>query len=129
MPILIDFHCAQCGTRDERWAPSPPPSSVECIACGGEARRAWAPVGLLGRGSTSASDPDYSTASGSGTRMCQQYPQIPGLCHMSPSAQRRWVAAYTRDNRALDQELARQENAAAVKRPEIADAISHHHNT
>lgn len=59
--------------------------------------------------------------------MCRQYPQLPGICHMTPSAQRRMVAAYTHDGRARDEELKRQEAAAAERRPTMSDAISHFH--
>jgi hypothetical protein len=61
--------------------------------------------------------------------MCSTYPQVPGLCHMSESAGRRWVATYLNDNRRLDRELARQEAAATVQAPTMADAITHHHYT
>jgi hypothetical protein len=59
--------------------------------------------------------------------LCQQFPQIPALCMMTPSAQRRMVAAYTGDHRARDREIERQAAAAAERPPTMADAISHHH--
>jgi hypothetical protein len=46
---------------------------------------------------------------------------------MTPSAQRRAVAAYTGDHRARDKEIERQAAAAAERPPTMADAISHHH--
>ncbi len=46
---------------------------------------------------------------------------------MSETAGRAWVARYRGDNRALDVELDRQEKAARIKPPTIADAITHHH--
>lgn len=130
MPILIDFNCRECGSRGEQWTPSPPPTSVWCTTCGGQARRVWAPVGLRESDSTNVSPPyGHPAPSETGGQLCQQYPQIPGLCHMTPSAQRRWVAAYTRDNLTFEQELARQEKAADVKAPTMADAIGYHHRT
>jgi hypothetical protein len=59
--------------------------------------------------------------------LCQQYPQIPALCMMTPSAQRRMVAAYTGDHRTRDREIERQAAAAAERPPTMADAIDHHH--
>jgi len=60
--------------------------------------------------------------------MCQQYPQIPGLCHMSESAQRMWVAKATRNSRAIDREQERQEKAAAISPPKLADVLTHQHH-
>jgi hypothetical protein len=123
MTLLVDYRCVACGARAERWVPSPPPGTITCAACDGDARRVWAPVGLGGRAGTIAT-PSPAPAAGS---LCQRFPQIPALCMMTPSAQRRMVAAYTGDHRARDQEIARQAAAAAVRPPTMADAISHHH--
>jgi hypothetical protein len=46
---------------------------------------------------------------------------------MSPSAGRAWLARARNDNRALDRELERQERAAAVRPPVLADAVAHDH--
>lgn len=126
MAILIDYRCSSCGTRAEHWAPSPPPETVNCGSCGAVSRRLFAAVGLSGTRIPSQAVP-ASAGSTSGPTMCQQYPQIPGLCHMTESAQRMWVAKATRNSRAIDREQERQENAAAASPPTMADAISHHH--
>lgn len=126
MAILIDYECRACGHRTEQWTPSPPPVAVSCGACGAESRRLFAAVGLSGTRAPSESAPT-SAGSTKGPTMCQQYPQIPGLCHMSESAQRMWVAKATKNSRAVDREQERQEKAAAVSPPTMADAISHHH--
>jgi putative FmdB family regulatory protein len=125
MTILVDYRCAGCGTRAEHWAPSPPPSAVACASCGGEARRLFAAVGLSG--SRPAAEPPVSSTR-KGPTLCQQYPQIPGLCHMSESAGRMWVAKATRNARAVDREQERQETSAAAKPPTMADAITHSHH-
>jgi hypothetical protein len=133
--ILVDYHCTDCGGRAEHWTASPPPASVPCIACGAQSRRLFAAVGLSGSGSTSGAggraahhqvEPS-AAARFAEPALCSQYPQIPGLCHMSESAGRMWVAKYTRDSRAVDREQERQENQAAVAPPTMADAISHRH--
>ncbi len=126
MTILVDYRCRDCGTRAEHWAPSPPPAAVGCAECGGEARRLFAAIGLSGA-RPAAPDPPTSSTRKSPT-LCQQYPQIPGLCHMSESAGRMWVAKATRNSRALDREQERQEKAAGVKAPTLADAITHSHH-
>lgn len=128
MAILVDYTCRACGSRAEHWTPSPPPTQVVCAGCGGESRRSWAAIGLSGAAvpaATSASrTPRPPTRS-----MCAAYPMVPGLCHMSESAGRMWVAKYLKDGRAVDREQERQEQAAAAAPPSMADAITHtHHN-
>ncbi|WP_146071624.1 MULTISPECIES: hypothetical protein [unclassified Cryobacterium] len=59
--------------------------------------------------------------------MCAANPDVPGLCHMSETAGRAWIARYRGDNRALDAEFTRQEKAAAFKTPTMDDAITHNH--
>ncbi|WP_155992234.1 hypothetical protein [Nocardioides sp. URHA0032] len=123
MPILVDYMCGSCGTRREIWAPSPPSATATCVDCGAESRRAWAPVGLSGSPAP-ATGPAPSPVRRS---LCSSFPQVPGLCHMSESAGRMAVAKYLGDGRRIDREQERQEKAAAVKAPVLADAISHHH--
>lgn len=128
MAILVDYQCGTCGDRAEHWAPSPPPVAVPCGSCGSESRRLFAAVGLSVTRAPVADVPVSAGSAGKGPSMCQQYPQIPGLCHMSESAQRMWVAKATRNSRAVDREQERQEKAAATKRPTMADAITQHHH-
>lgn len=127
MTILVDYTCATCGQRAEHWTTSPPPGTVACPACGAESRRRFGAVGLA----TGQRPAHATTAAPASTRrgptLCQQYPQIPGLCHMSESAARMWVAKATRDVRAVDREQERQETSAASRTPVLGDAITHHH--
>ncbi|MDT4934247.1 MAG: Zinc ribbon domain [Pseudonocardiales bacterium] len=121
--ILVDYYCAACAERREVWTAGPPAQSAPCPDCGGEARRRWAPIGLGGRAAETAPahrSPDLAP-------LCTKYPQVPGLCHMSESSGRMWVARYERDNRAIESELARQEARAKQKAPTMADAITHQH--
>ena len=126
MAILVDYQCRGCGTRAEHWTPSPPPEALPCACCGAESRRVFAAIGLSGTVTPTTESPASSTRQG--PSLCQQYPQIPGLCHMSESAQRMWVAKATRNSRAVDREQERQELAAAVRAPTMADAITHEHH-
>lgn len=125
MAILVDYRCPACGVKAEHWQPAPPPASVPCASCGAEARRLFAAVGLSG--SRAAAPPTQATSARRDPSLCRQFPQIPGLCHMSESAGRMWVAKYLKDGRAIDREQQRQEEAAAVKAPVLSDAISHQH--
>jgi len=126
MAILIDYRCPSCGSREERWAPSPPPATVPCGGCGADSHRAWAAIGLSGRARTRP-DAGPPPAARRNRSICSEYPQVPGLCHMSESAGRMWVAKYLRDGRAVDREWQRQEERAATRPPVMADAITHHH--
>jgi len=120
--ILVDYLCEDCGSTAEHFVAAPAPASRTC-ECGGEARRVWAAVGLSGR----AAAPTTAAPARSGP-LCSRFPQVPGLCHMSESAGRRWLAAYRKDHRALEGEIARQEEAASVRKPEMADAVTPHHH-
>lgn len=126
MAILVDYQCRACGDRAEHWATSPPPAAVPCPRCGGESRRGWAAVGLSGTAPASPSSTPPPRPRG--RSVCSQYPQVPGLCHMSESAGWMWVAKYLKDGRAIDREQERQEKRAAVSPPTLADAITHQHH-
>lgn len=127
MPILVDYACHECGARAEHWTPTPPPASVQCTGCGGVSRRLFGAVGLVGEAGT-AGPAAPSAPRRPGRSMCSQYPQVPGLCHMSESAGRMWVAKYLKDGRSIDREQERQEKQAAVRAPTMADAITHQHH-
>ena len=53
---------------------------------------------------------------------------VPGLCHMSESAGRMMVAKYTRNSRAIESVLSRQEARAATTPLTMQDAITHNHH-
>lgn len=127
MSILVDYLCRGCGHRTEHWTPSPPPATAPCPHCGAESRRGWAAVGLSGSASAVPSAGPAEPRP-RGRSVCSQYPQVPGLCHMSESAGRMWVAKYLKDGRAIDREQERQEKRAAVSPPTMADAITHQHH-
>lgn len=124
MPILNDYRCTACGSVQEQWTGSPAPSDVPCQGCGAPASRLFAAVGLGGR----ASAPAKATPGPAKPSLCTQYPMVPGLCHMSESAGRMMVAKYTRNSRAIESELSRQEARAATKPLTMQDAITHNHH-
>jgi hypothetical protein len=128
MAILVDYVCRTCTGRVEAWVPSPAPAQRDCPACGAAATRAWAPVGMVSGRSSRARPERAPTASPSPDPLCIRNPDVPGLCHMSPSAGRAWVARARGDNRALDRELERQERAAKVSPPTLADVVAHDHS-
>jgi hypothetical protein len=124
MTILNDYRCTDCAAVAEHWTGSPPPREVPCVACGAPARRLWAAIRLAGVGQ--GAEPLRKRSSGSPS-LCTQYPQVPGLCHMSESAGRMMVAKFTGDNRKVEKELSRQEAQARISLPTMDDAITHRH--
>lgn len=125
MGILVDYLCTCCGGRTESWVSTPAPASALCPACGQASRRAWSPVGLSsGAGQL---EPVAAAPRVQDVPLCRTNPGVPGLCHMSPSAGRAWVARARGDGRALDRELERQEKVAAVKAPTLHDVLSPSH--
>lgn len=130
MSVLVDYRCSSCGGLEERWAPSPPPPSAKCRSCGAPSRRAWAPIGLSGPVGRSQPPPaDTAGASkAAGPSLASRYPQLPGLCHMSESAGRMWVAKYTADGRAVEREQERQELRQRDHAPTLEDLSAHEHS-
>lgn len=124
MSLLVDYRCDRCLGRTEAWVRSPVPATRPCPACGGTAKRAWSPVGLVRGQAAPSARPEASQPA---EPLCVRNPDVPGLCHMSPSAGRAWLARARKDNRALDRELERQEQAAAVRPPTLADVAAHDH--
>ena len=129
MPILVDYRCPACGTRAEHWAPSPPPSALSVRLLRRREPPCSSRLSGLSRGTTSPAPAPSPAPARRGATLCSQYPQVPGLCHMSESAGRMWVAKYLQNGRAIDREQERQETAAAVQAPTMDDAISHHHTS
>src|SRR5690606_10628152 len=97
-----------------------------CDSCGGASRRLWSPVGLVSS-SQESGKPEKKKAPSRMGSLCATNPDVPGLCHMSESAGRAWIARYRGDGRALDKELERQEKAAAISPPTREDAVTHSH--
>lgn len=129
MAILVDYRCRSCAVRFERWVSTPAPHLLVCHVCGEDASRAWSPVALGGR-ARAVREPGIDAAmSGSpATPLCVTNPDVPGLCHMSPSAARTWLARARKDSRGLEREIARQEQAAKAAPPRLEDVISHTHS-
>lgn len=118
--IIVEYRCDTCGGRTEGLVPSPPPSERGCPACHGRAQRRYSPIGLVGR-ATPPRDPSDRDPGPS----CRDHPAVPALCHMTPSAARSWVARARKDNRALEAEIERQEQALGVG--QVPDPVSHDH--
>lgn len=127
MPVLIDYRCRRCGGVNESMMPSPPPPERSCPACGGTAQRLLAAAGLVGRARPRHDEAGPRRAYGDDPPPpCLRYPYVPGLCHMTPAAARRWIAQARGDNRALERELQRQEESAvAGASGPVVD--THHH--
>ena len=132
MAILVDYRCNECKAVVEAFVENPVPANRECTVCGGLSRRTWSPVGLISGSSSSKEQDTAAAARKSVTKtkapLCATNPGVPGLCHMSESAGRSWIARYRGDGRSFDRELERQEKAAKESRPTMDDAISHSHS-
>jgi putative FmdB family regulatory protein len=126
--ILVDYHCAECGGRFEHLVRNPVPASVDCPACRAPARRRFSPVGLVGRAAAPPSSAPTRPRAGR-RALCQDNPDVPGLCHMTEDAGRMWVARARKDNRSLDRELERQERARSDHPGVVPEPVSHDHGT
>lgn len=128
MAVLVDYRCPACGSDEERWVSSPPPSHSVCGACGAESRRVWSPVGLCR--SVGLSTPPAATSvpqpPGSPS-LASRLPHVPGLCHLDESAGRMLVAKMRGDTQSVENEHAHQEKVAARRQPTMADLAAHQH--
>lgn len=121
--VIIDYRCRACGVLSEAFVASPAPAHHACAGCGGVADRRWSSAGLMPGKAETAPAPRRA-----GGPLCATAPDVPGLCHMSETAGRAWIARARGDHRALDAEYARQERSAQHRKPSVADAISHGHH-
>lgn len=122
--ILVDYRCPRCGGLTERLVASPPPKRLPCPACRTPANRQFSPVGLL----RCADPPRQAPAAPTQRPACSEYPDVPALCHMEPSAARAWVARARGDNQALDRESERQEKVLRERPEQVQDPVHHDHS-
>lgn len=120
--ILADYRCVTCRGRVERLVPAPPPTELLCPVCGDRAQRCYRPIHLAGVARPPSADGHDRRAPS-----CRDYPDIPGLCHMTPSAARAWVARARGDNRALEHELQQQEIAVRENGVPAGEPVRHDH--
>jgi putative FmdB family regulatory protein len=119
MPVLVDYRCTGCRGRFEHWAERPVPESSSCPACRAPARRLFGGT-LLGRRTGQDGPPPVDVA-------CLRNSDVPGICHMGPSASRRWAAMARKDQRAVESEIAYQESAITAGTLTPSDAFTHAH--
>jgi len=133
VPILIDYRCTHCGGRSERWVDSPAPQAATCPACLGDARRVFGFGGIGGSARTATSAPSGSGPPKEGQpdrldpNFVARHTGVPGICHMGPSAARRWAAMARKDTRAVEAEIAYQEKAVKDGTLSPSDAFVHSH--
>src|SRR4051812_4270025 len=101
--LLFDYRCTQCRADIELFVPTPAPPTTPCPACEGEARRRYTSKGLALSG-----EGLQAVAPASGGIDCRDNPDVPGLCHVAPSARRRLIARHRGDVDTYEAETKRQ---------------------
>lgn len=122
MGVLVDYSCPSCLGRHEARVASPPPEFRRCPACGADAVRTWAPVGLVRRHQHSENSARDATVHLQ-PPLCATNPDVPGLCHMSEDTARMWLARARKDNRAIEREMQRQEHSVRAGATPSLDAV------
>lgn len=119
MSVLIDYRCRECRRREEKWVERPVSAEASCSRCGGVSSRIWG-IGGIARGGA-----PVAPAAPEGAASCLENSGVPAICHMHPSAARRWAAMGRGDTKAEQREIRYQEAAveAGVLNPK--DAIFH----
>lgn len=128
MGVPVDYRCEHCGGTSEQRVESPPPQTVRCPACGSSARRRFSVFGVR-RPPPAVADRPAPPA----LAPCMRHPDVPALCHLSPSVARAWVARARNDGRSLERELAAQEQLPPHVASERVQAHinhrGHHHGS
>ncbi len=119
--LLVDYRCKPCMSRQEQWVTRPVPSELPCRICGAPATRLFsANIGSSSKGGRGEGRP-------SSGNFYLDNRDVPGICHMSGTEARRWVAMARGDQAAEKREVERQERAveAGVLDPSKPAAHSH----
>ena len=119
--LPVDYRCRPCMSRQEQWVTRPVPSVLPCRLCGEPATRLFS--ANVGARSTSTRQ---ETRPSSGNFYLDNR-DVPGICHMSGTEARRWVAMARGDEAGQRREKERQERAveAGVLDPSKPTGHSH----
>lgn len=121
--LLFDYRCTECRADIELFVPTPAPPTMECPECAGEARRRYTSKGLALTGESLR-----AVAPASGGTDCRDNPDVPGLCHVAPSARKRLIARHRGDVDTYEAETKRQTREFEAKGPaKLHRVISHSH--
>lgn len=118
--MLVDYRCGSCGGRTEHWVRRPVPAQQKCPACHERSDRVFG-FGAVGRGASPVA-PQSASVGG-----CLRDAGVPGICHLHPSAARRWSAMARGDDAAVRREIRYQEAAIDAGTICPSDAVTVHH--
>ncbi|MFH5823177.1 hypothetical protein [Georgenia sp. AZ-5] len=121
--MLFDYRCTACTWEGEVYAETPAPLSQQCPACGDEARRRYTTAGLARSGRSLA-----AIAPAGGSIDCRDNADVPGLCHVAPSARRGLIAYHRGDVETYQAEKKRQTREFEQNGPPpAANVFAHGH--
>jgi putative FmdB family regulatory protein len=121
--LLFDYRCSGCRADVELFMDTPAPPTTECPRCEGQARRRYTSRGLALSG-----EGLRAVAPAAGGIDCRDNPDVPGLCHVAPSARRRLIARHRGDTDTYEAETRRQTREFEAKGPApLETVITHGH--
>ncbi|MEV0702205.1 hypothetical protein AB0I53_30415 [Saccharopolyspora sp. NPDC050389] len=111
MSLIVEYACTGCGDRRDFWVAHPIPPTRDCAACGQGANRRFGGGFLSGR-----AEPPSTGGNPASGPSCRDFPDVPGICSLTPTAARSLAARLRGDTRALEREMAHQEEAISAGR-------------
>ncbi|GAA3326129.1 hypothetical protein [Paeniglutamicibacter sulfureus] len=121
--MFFDYRCGDCAADSEFFIPAPAPESQDCPVCSGVARRRYTSRGLGRSGASLA-----AVAPAAGSIDCRDNADVPGLCHVAPSARRRMVARHRGDLETYEAETKRQTREFETSGPKtVHQVVGHSH--
>lgn len=119
---IFDYRCGECPWRGEILRRPPAPLTDQCPQCASEARRVYSIAGILRTGESLA-----SIAPASGSTDCVDNPDVPGLCHVKPTARRAMIARHRGDDFTFAREQKRQKREfEQFGAPKLSDVVETH---
>jgi hypothetical protein len=123
--MLFDYRCEVCAWDAELLASTPAPLTHPCPSCGSTARRRYTTAGLRRSGAALA-----AVAPAAGGVDCRQNADVPGLCHVAPSARRGLIARHRGDVDTYRVEEARQRRSfEQYGPPPLSSVFTHVHDS
>jgi putative FmdB family regulatory protein len=119
---LFDYRCRTCGWQGEAMVSVPADPTIDCRSCAAPASRVYSVAGLMRSGASLS-----AIAPAAGSTHCSDNPDVPGLCHVAPTARRTLIAQHRGDDHTLARERARQKRDFEEKGPVPLKDVVHTH--